>query len=312
MRITKPFYLGVYAVTQEEYERVTGNNPSWFSRGGAEKDAVAGLDTRRFPVENVSWHDAVEFCRRLSELPGEKAAGHVYRLPTEAQWEHACRAGATTRFSFGNECNGRQANCDGRYPCGTLEKGPHLGRTAQVGSYPANVFGLYDMHGNVWQLCEDWYDGGYYAGLPMDNPAGPTFGLHRVVRGGGWFHGAGDCRSANRGHNAPGDRGHYLGFRVSLTLTAKVPNGEKDAKPRVSKGEKSPANAQAATSPKEVDLLKLVDPAKDAVRGDWSFANGSLVCEPWPYTQIGVLTNHPMNTIIASCSFLTSAARPWD
>ena len=202
--------------------RVTGNNPSWFSRGGAEKDAVAGLDTRRFPVENVSWHDAVEFCRRLSELPGEKAARHVYRLPTEAQWEHACRAGATTRFSFGNECNGRQANCDGRYPCGTLEKGPHLGRTAQVGSYPANVFGLYDMHGNVWQLCEDWYDGGYYAGSPMDNPAGPTSGLHRVVRG---WRLVPRCRGLPIREPRPqraGDCGHYLGFRVSLTLTAKA------------------------------------------------------------------------------------------
>ena len=94
MRITKPFYLGMYMVTQEEYQRVMGTNPSEFSATGKGKDKVAGQDTKRFPVENVSWDEAVEFCRKLSEMPREKAAGQTYQLPSEAQWEYACRAGS--------------------------------------------------------------------------------------------------------------------------------------------------------------------------------------------------------------------------
>ena len=97
MRITKPFYLGMYEVTQGEYQRVMGTNPSEFSATGKDKDKVAGQDTKRFPVENVSWDEAVEFCRKLSEMPEEKAAGRTYRLPSEAQWEYACRAGSTAR-----------------------------------------------------------------------------------------------------------------------------------------------------------------------------------------------------------------------
>ena len=100
VRITKPFYLGMYVVTQEEYQRVMGTNPSEFSATGKGKDKVAGQDTKRFPVEKVSWDDAVEFCRKLSDMPEEKAAGRMYRLPSEAQWEYACRAGSTGRYSF--------------------------------------------------------------------------------------------------------------------------------------------------------------------------------------------------------------------
>ncbi len=220
VRITKPFYLGVYAVTQEEYQQVTGKNPSYFSRDGGGKSLVAGKNTGRFPVENVSWDDAMEFCRRLSALPEEKAARHVYGLPTEAQWEYACRAGTTTPFSFGSVCNGRQANCDGNYPCGTKEKGPYLGRTTTVGSYEPNAFGLYDMHGNVWQWCAGGFGNGYYSASPTDDPTGPTSGLYRVNRGGGWVSTAGGCRSADRGINAPGAY-PYLGFRVSLALAEK-------------------------------------------------------------------------------------------
>ena len=110
VRITKPFYLGRYLVTQEEYQRVVGNNPSEFSATGQHKDQVAGQDTKRFPVENVSWDDAVEFCRKLSEMPEEKAAGRTYRLPSEAQWEYACRAGSTGRYSFSS---GRKRDSQG-------------------------------------------------------------------------------------------------------------------------------------------------------------------------------------------------------
>ena len=106
VRITKPFYLGMYVVTQDEYQRVMGTNPSEFSATGKQKDKVSGQDTKRFPVENVSWDDAVEFCRKLSEMPEEKAAGRMYRLPSEAQWEYACRAGSTGRYSFSSGRNG--------------------------------------------------------------------------------------------------------------------------------------------------------------------------------------------------------------
>ena len=106
VRLTKPFYVGMYAVTQEEYQRVMGKNPSEFSAAGQQKDKVGGLDTKRFPVEQVSWDDAVEFCNRLAEVPAEKVAQRWYRLPTEAQWEYACRAGSTGRFGFSSGRSG--------------------------------------------------------------------------------------------------------------------------------------------------------------------------------------------------------------
>ena len=106
MRITAPFYLGMYVVTQEEYQQVMGNNPSFFCRTGDGKGAVEGQDTKRFPVEKVTWDDAVEFCRKLSNLPEETAAGRTYRLPSEAQWEYACRAGSTGRYGFSSGSNG--------------------------------------------------------------------------------------------------------------------------------------------------------------------------------------------------------------
>ena len=132
--------------------RRDGNNPSRISKAGKYSDRVSGNDTSQYPVENVSWGDAVKFCRRLSAFPEEQGAGHQYRLPTEAEWEYACRAGTITPFHFGDHLNGRQANCDGRYPYGTESKGPWLKRTTTVGSYGLNAFGLYDMHGNVWRM----------------------------------------------------------------------------------------------------------------------------------------------------------------
>jgi len=221
VRITKPFYLGVYEVAQAEYERVMGKNPSYFSATGDGKDEVSGMDASRFPVERVSWDDAVEFCRKLSELPEEKTAGHVYRLPTEAEWEYACRAGTTTLFHFGSKLNGEEANCDGSLPLGTTIKGPALDRPTTVGSYQPNAFGLYDMHGNVWEWCQDWYDEEYYKESPPNDPQGPTTGSIRVGRGGSWNFTTWHCRSALRGNYSPEDRYISLGFRVAADPPSK-------------------------------------------------------------------------------------------
>ena len=212
--IRKPFFLGVYEVTQAEYKRVMGTNPSYFSSAGRGKESVSGLDTSRFPVELVSWDDAAEFCRKLSSLPEERAARRTYRLPTEAEWEYACRAGTTSPFHFGSQLNGEQANSDGGYPYGTTDKGPDLERTTTVGSYAPNAFSLYDMHGNVYEWCQDWYDVQYYATSPSADPKGPSSGSSRVLRGGSWGSSAWYCRSAARVRYAAGGRYDDDGFRL--------------------------------------------------------------------------------------------------
>ncbi len=217
VRITKPFYIGVSLVTQHQYRQVMGGNPSFFAPTGEGKQYVAGLDCTRFPVDTVCWNDAVEFCRKLSELPDERAHGRSYRLPTEAQWEYACRAGTTSPFNFGDCLNGCEANCNGNFPYGTRKKGLYLGRPCIVGSYRPNAFGLFDMHGNVWQWCSDRYDD-YSAGLPTDDPVGPATGSDRVARGGCWDDKAVDCRSASRGMGLPGYSNSCSGFRVSLRV----------------------------------------------------------------------------------------------
>lgn len=224
VEITHPFYLGVYEVTQEEYQKVMGGNPSFFSPAGKGKDEVRDLDTSRFPVENVSWNDAVEFCRKLSERPEEKAAKRVYRLPTEAEWEHACRGGAKEYkvFGLGNSLTSKQANFDGRSPDPyASEKGPFLLRTTKAGSYPPNGFGLYDMHGNVWEFCADWYDADYYNVSPRKDPPGPAKRDFRVIRGGGWRDGGTFCRSAIRNRESTTRRIDGLGFRVAMSPVEK-------------------------------------------------------------------------------------------
>jgi formylglycine-generating enzyme required for sulfatase activity len=226
VRITKPFYMGVYTVTQEEYQRVMGRNSSFFSATGYGKDRVAGLNTARFPAEQIRWPDAVDFCRRLSEMPAEKRAGRTYRLPTEAEWEYACRAGTTTAFNIGNSLSSRQANFNGNHPYGGAEKGPFLSRTSEVGSYPPNALGLYDMHGNVWQWCADWYGLNYYKESPIEDPRGPTHGSRRVIRGGEWYGDAQDCRSAFRYADVPTGVFYVMGFRVVMTTGGSTSPGE--------------------------------------------------------------------------------------
>jgi len=202
--ISKPFYLGVYEVTQAQYEQIMGKNPSNF------KDA-------KNPVETVSWDEAVEFCKKLSEKTGKKV-----HLPTEAQWEYACRAGSKTMFSFGDdvaELHKYGNYCDKSNTLGVpwQDKAHDDGhdKTAPVGSFKANAFGLYDMHGNVWEWCADGYQDSY-KGLEDKDPPGPKDGTLRVLRGGGWFGTPVFCRSANRIRNVPGFRFSLIGLRVAV------------------------------------------------------------------------------------------------
>ena len=175
------FWMGKYEVTQAEYSRVMGTNPSKFKCDDC-------------PVENVSWDDAVEYTRRIGG-----------RLPTEAEWEYAARGGNKSRgYKYSGSDNldevGWYENNSGR-------------RTHPVGQKQPNELGLYDMSGNVWEWCEDWYDQGYYAKSPRDNPTGPSYGSLRVLRGGSWYDNVDDCRLTNRSRNSPDDRDHLIGFR---------------------------------------------------------------------------------------------------
>ena len=203
--LTKDYWLGETEVTQEQYKAVMGRNPSYFSKGG------------KYPVETVSWKDAMAFCKRLTKAEranGNLPDGYEYTLPTEAQWEYACRAGTTTPFSFGSTLNYR-ANYDGNYPYGNVGKDRYLECTAEVGSYAPNDWGLYDMHGNVEEWCRDWY--GDYPGGAVTDPQGPSSGSDRVIRGGSWLNRAVECRSASRSLNGPSYRNNHNGFRVALS-----------------------------------------------------------------------------------------------
>jgi formylglycine-generating enzyme required for sulfatase activity len=217
--INRPFYLGVYPVTQDQYHRLIGTNPSHFCRGGKGKDRVGDEDPRLLPVEKVTWGNAVAFCRKLSEMPEESRHNRLYRLPSEAEWEYACRAGKSGEpFHFGATLNATQGNFDGTQPYGRTSVGPYLKRPTAVGSYPPNDFGLFDMHGNVWEWCQDWYAEDYYAQSPADDPPGPESGQQRVLRGGCWSSSAANCRSAYRSRAEPGLHVYRFGFRVVLEV----------------------------------------------------------------------------------------------
>lgn len=197
VRLTRPFLLGRAPVNQAQWRRVMGNNPSWF-RGDA------------LPVEQVSWEDARNYCQQLLRISGLR-----FRLPTEAEWEYACRAGTSTAFHFGDMCDGSQANCRGDLPYGAAAAGPSLKTTTVPGLYPCNAWGLFDMHGNVGEWCADWY-GPYDPGHATD-PSGPSAGKYRVIRGGSWHFDPARCRAAYRNANMPAIRGNFnYGFRVAL------------------------------------------------------------------------------------------------
>jgi formylglycine-generating enzyme required for sulfatase activity len=206
------FYMGKYEVTQKEWQALMGTNPSYFKGDN-------------LPVEYVSWYDAVNYCNARSKKEGLTPAYTVsgtnvtwnrkangYRLPTEAEWEYACRAGTTGPFNTGNNITTSQANYDGNYPYNGNAKGQYRGKTTAVGSFPPNAWGLYDMHGNVWEWCWDWY-GSYSSGARTD-PTGASSGSYRVYRGGCWCTYGLLLRSAYRSYYNPDDRGSILGFRL--------------------------------------------------------------------------------------------------
>jgi formylglycine-generating enzyme required for sulfatase activity len=214
--ISKDFYLGVYEVTQKQFEAVMGTNPSFFTPVGPGKAKVKSKSTSHHPVEQVTWYDAVAFCKKLGELPDEKEAKHSYRLPTEAEWEYACRAGTTTGLHYGDKVNAYKANFNGLSPYGDGGAGPFLRATAQVGEYSANAFGLHDMHGNVAEWCADWYAADYYYNSAKIDPIGPETGTERVLRGGAWVNTGKACRSAARFKLAPDLSSYSTGLRVVL------------------------------------------------------------------------------------------------
>jgi formylglycine-generating enzyme required for sulfatase activity/tRNA A-37 threonylcarbamoyl transferase component Bud32 len=195
-----PFFMGKYAVTQAQYQVVMGNNPSYFK-------------SAKRPVENVTWNEAVEFCDKLSQKTGK-----TYRLPSEAQWEYACRAGAKTPFYFGETITPDLVNYDGNYPYGATSKGLYREQTTDVGSFGPNAFGLYDMHGQVWEWCSDRLHNNYN-GAPTDGSSWVT-GTNdsRVLRGGSWNYAAVFCRSAVRDGYSADFRYRSFGFRVVLVV----------------------------------------------------------------------------------------------
>ena len=214
--IARPFYLAIYPVTQAHYQRVTRGNPSHFCRSGRGKELCKDLDPQTLPVERVTWGNAVVFCRKLSEWPEEQRHGRKYRLPTEAEWEYACRGDSLQPFHLGLSLSSSLANFDGNYPYGGAPRGPFLKRTSPAGSYPPSPLGLYDLHGNVWEWCADWYGEHYYSESPAEDPPGPATGDRRVVRGGCWSSPGNNCRTAYRGKLEPGDHLYRVGFRVLL------------------------------------------------------------------------------------------------
>jgi formylglycine-generating enzyme required for sulfatase activity len=193
VKISKGYYMGIYEVTQEQYRKVMGTNPSAFK----------GEDN--LPVEQVCWDDTIEFCKRLSQKEGK-----TYRLPTEAEWEYACRAGTTSKFSFGDS---ESQLVD--YAWYSQNSG---NKTHPVGSLKPNAWGLYDMQGNLWEWCNDWYASDWYSKGPAENPLNESYGDKecRVLRGGCWSLNAGYCRVANRINYWPDFRFYFDGFRIVL------------------------------------------------------------------------------------------------
>ena len=201
---SKGFWLGKHPVTQAQWQALIGENPSTFD--GKKDNKAKGKDTKRFPVENVSWDGCQGFLKKLPAGAGKTLGKGKFGLPHEDEWEYACRGGKGNKrpFYWGDKLNGKEANVDGNYPYATEDKGPYLGRTSEVGEYAKvapHPWGLTDMSGNVWQWCDNLYS--------KDEK-------YRVLRGGSWYLFARDCRAAGRGRGAPAYR--YVGFGVRLAF----------------------------------------------------------------------------------------------
>jgi formylglycine-generating enzyme required for sulfatase activity len=227
--LTRGFFIGKYEATQGEYLAVTGSNPSEFRNGTPSCcGGTGGVVTNELvhPVERVNWFDATNYCARLTDrerVVGRTPAGWVYRLPTEAEWEYACRGGTTSAFHYGPALRSGMANFFGQheyeFSAGetTNPTGIYFGRTTVVGSYEANGWGLYDMHGNVFEWCWDWFSNPLAGGRVID-PQGPSIGSRRVIRGGSWATIGRACLSAYRpSFFFPVDRSRDFGFRVVLS-----------------------------------------------------------------------------------------------
>jgi len=199
--ISKSFYMQTTTVTQRQWQKVMGSNPSNFKACGDD-----------CPVENISWNDIQNFIRKLNQQEGTDK----YRLPMEAEWEYAARAGTTTPFHTGNCLSTDQANYNGNHPLSGCPKGEYRGKTVRVGSFAPSAWGLFDMHANVWEWVQDWY--GAYPSDRVIDPTGPSSGSMRVIRGGSWYNYAYYCRSAFRGFNNPDEGGSYVGFRLVRIL----------------------------------------------------------------------------------------------
>jgi uncharacterized protein (TIGR02996 family) len=224
--IRQAFYLGVTLATQEQYRAVTQTNPSHFKRNRAR---CRGQDTARFPVESVSWSAAQRFCDLLAKRDGVRQEGWRYRLPTEAEWEYACRAwfSPTWPFHYGAELTAKHANFNAQFPYPPGRRDPEglfLERPCVVGSYAPNAFGLYDMHGNLDEWCWNWEED--MDPEDADDPTGPADGVEKVVRGGSWRGQGEDCRSAVRIGEDPETGARHVGFRVALVRAADDPGKE--------------------------------------------------------------------------------------
>lgn len=245
VRITRPFYLGLHEVTRGQFRRFVQESgyrtePERDGEGGWGWNTAArkfeGRDSKynwqntsfaqtdEHPVVNVTWNDAVAFCDWLSRKEGKQ-----YRLPTEAEWEYACRAGGETAYHSGDDpqrlvrvANVADASLQATYATATwgMELNDRHAFTSPVGSFTANAFGLHDMHGNVWEWCADWYGEDYYSVSASDDPQGPAAGSKRVNRGGSWASAAALARSANRSGVVPSSRDRNIGFRVASVPSA--------------------------------------------------------------------------------------------
>ncbi len=273
--LSKDFWLGQTEVTNAQWKRVMGSVPShWKDDDG--------------PVEQVSWDDSIDFCKKLSELPEERKSGRVYRLPTEAEWEYACRAGTETVYSFGDD---ETLLGDFGWFDGNSDRQTH-----PVGQKKPNPWGLYDMHGNVWEWCSDWY-GEYPIGVVTD-PQGPSEGSSRVSRGGSWFNPARVCRSASRYRLGPSYRNDSMAFRLALS-----PSGAE------------PPEAAPSPSPAPVGVPKLLTTLKNSLGpGGMAFSGdgNNVIADGSNLTFFDALTGNVLHQEFKEKTLVTALSRAAD